>query len=226
MEDEFDAHREAVDPAKAFDDLRAEVSVMRRTVETLPDLWKGHQAPDYSPDLGRLTKALGIIASHVNAMEQHPAFGLTPESHRLEMAKAGEALMLDASRKLAQATQEAARGRDQIASLIGTARRQDEQRRWVMYTGGVALVLGILLSPIIAAILPFGLDSRVAALILLQDRWHAGEALMQAADPNKWHWALDVLSLGETNQKALAACRTEAVKTKREQRCVITVPAQ
>jgi hypothetical protein len=36
---------------------------------------------------------------------------------------------------------------------------------------------------------------------------------MQAANPIKWDRALDVLSLGETNLKALAACRTEAVKT-------------
>lgn len=226
MEEEFNLHQDAADPAQAFDDLRAEVSVLRRAVEALPAAWKANQAPDYSPDLGRLTKGLTIIASHVDAMERHPAFGLTPESHRLEMAKAGEALMLDASRKLTQATQDAQRGRDQLANVIGIARRQDQQRRWLLYTGIGAVVLGIVLSPLITAILPFGLNSRVAAFILLQDRWHAGQTLMRAEDPNKWDWALGVLSIGEANKKALTACRTEAAKAKREQRCTITVPSQ
>jgi len=226
MEDEFDAHRETVDPAKAFDDLRAEVSVLRRAIEALPGAWKDNQPPNYSPDLGRLAQNIVLLATHLDAIKQHPAFALTPESHRLEMAKAGEGLMLEASRKLAAATQEAERGRDQIASLIGTARRQDKQRRWLMYTGGVALVVGIVFSPILAAMLPFGLNSRVAAFIMLEDRWNAGEDLMQAANPAAWKSALDDLSLGETNQKALTACRTEAAKTKRDQRCVISVPAQ
>ena len=38
MEDEAD-HHGAADPAQAFEDLRAEVSVLRRALEALPGAW-------------------------------------------------------------------------------------------------------------------------------------------------------------------------------------------
>jgi hypothetical protein len=43
-----------------------------------------------------------------------------------------------------------------------------------------------LLSPIVAGVLPFGLNTRVAALIMREDRWEAGSELMQAVNPHGW----------------------------------------
>jgi hypothetical protein len=40
----------------------------------------------------------------------------------------------------------------------------------------VPLFLGFLLAPFIARALPFGLDGRVAALIMHGDRWHVPKA--------------------------------------------------
>ena len=42
------------DPAVAFDDLRAEVSVLRTAVEALPAALRDHRPPDYVPDLAVL----------------------------------------------------------------------------------------------------------------------------------------------------------------------------
>ena len=35
------------DPAQAFEDLRAEVSVLRKAIEVLPDVLERNRAPDY-----------------------------------------------------------------------------------------------------------------------------------------------------------------------------------
>ena len=57
----MDAHE--VDPAeKAFNDLAAEVAVLRRTVDALPDAWKAAAPPDYTPTLTAVRQQLGAVA--------------------------------------------------------------------------------------------------------------------------------------------------------------------
>ena len=151
---------------------------------------------------------------------------MTPEQHRQAIAQAGSGLMREAAQKLDRATQDAERERQQLAGLIGTARRQDEQRTWLIYAALVAFAVGLLVSPFVAGALPFGLDGRIAALIMKADRWDAGEALMQAGSPDRWQSAVNAWNLVRANQKEIAACSEAAAKTKKDQRCTITVPVR
>jgi hypothetical protein len=69
MEDTPEEHYPSADPAQAFEDLRAEVSVMRRAMEALPGAWEENQPPDYSyysPDLGRIAKGLAVVAGQLD----------------------------------------------------------------------------------------------------------------------------------------------------------------
>ena len=226
MEDMPEEHFPSADPAQAFEDLRAEVSVMRRAVEALPGAWEENQPPDYSPDLGRLAKGLAVVAAHLDAINKHPALTMTPEQHRQAIALAGNGLMREAAQKLDRATQDAERERQQLANLIGTARRQDEQRTWLVYAALAAFAVGLLVSPFVAGALPFGLDGRIAALIMKADRWDAGEALMQAGSLDGWQSAVNAWNLVRANQKEIAACSEAAAKTEKDQRCTITVPVR
>jgi hypothetical protein len=225
MEDEAD-HQGAADPAQAFEDLRAEVSELRRALEALPGAWEESRPPDYTPSLGTIAKGLAAVDSRLAGIEKHPALRLTPEQHQQAVAQAGNMLMREAAQKLDRAAQDAERERHQLASLIGTVRKQDEQRNWLLWTGLGALVVGLLVSPFVAGVLPFGGDSAVAALIMKADRWNAGIVLMQAASPDGWRGVADASNLVRVNQEALATCREAAVKAKKEQRCTITVLAQ
>ena len=226
MEDTPEEYFPSADPAQAFEDLRAEVSVMRRAVEALPGAWEENQPPDYSPDLGRIAKGLAVVAVQLDAINKHPALTMTQEQHRQAVAPAGNGLMRKAAQKLDRATQDAERERQQLAGLIGTARRQDEQRTWLIYAALVAFAVGLLVSPFVAGALPFGLDGRIAALIMKADRWDAGEALMQAGSPDGWQSAVNAWKLVRANQKEIAACSEAAAKTKKDQRCTITVPVR
>ena len=134
--------------------------------------------------------------------------------------------MREAAQKLDRAAQDAERERARLASLIGTVRTQDRQLRVLCWAGGIALAVGLLVSPFVAGVLPFGLNTRVAALVMQGDRWNAGAALMQAGNPDSWRGVIDAANLVKVNREALTACREAAAKTKTEQRCTITVPAQ
>jgi hypothetical protein len=225
MEDEAD-HHGAADPAQAFEDLRAEVSELRRAVEALPGAWEDSRPPDYTPSLGTIAQGLAAVENQLAGIEKHPVLRLTPEQHQQVVAQAGNVLMREAVQKLDRATQDAERERHQLAGLIGTVRTQDEQRNWLLLAAAWALVVGLLVSPFVAGVLPFGGNSAVAALIMKTDRWNAGIALMQAGSPDGWRGVADASDLVRVNQEALAACREAAAKAKKEQRCTITVPAQ
>ena len=53
------------DATRAFEDLRAEVSVMRRAVGALGPALKENRAPDYSLTLGQIAKTQAAIRSAV-----------------------------------------------------------------------------------------------------------------------------------------------------------------
>ncbi|MDB5392937.1 MAG: hypothetical protein JWM91_443 [Rhodospirillales bacterium] len=79
---------------------------------------------------------------------------------------------------------------------------------------------------IVAGVLALGLNTRVAALVMQNDRWDAGAALMQAGNPDGWRGVIDAANLVRANRDALSACREAAARTKTEQRYTITVPVK
>lgn len=230
MEGMSEGRGETNDPAQAFEDLRAEVLVMRRAVETLPGAWAENQPPDYSPDLGRVVKGLNAVAARLDDINKHPALTMRPEQYRQAITQAGEGLVREAVGKFDQAVKDVGRERQQLADLIGAARRQEEQREWLWWTGGlaavVALVIGLVASPYLAGRFFWGSwQTGVAATVMNTDPWDAGVALMQAGNQNEWNDAVNAWNLVRANQKEIAKCSEDAAKTRVDQRCTITVPA-
>ena len=81
-------------------------------------------------DPGRIAKGLAVVAVQLDAINKHPALTMTPEQHRQAIAQAGSGLMREAAQQLDRATQDAERERQQLAGLIGTARRQNALNAW------------------------------------------------------------------------------------------------
>lgn len=211
------------DPAQAFEDLRAEVSVLRRAIEGLPAAIRENRPPDYSQDLAVLGKGLDEIGQQLETVLASPALNLTPEQQGQGIARAGSALAREAAQRLDRATQETERERARLSGLIGQALTQDRQFRLLCWTGGVAFAVGLLVSPILASVLPFGLNARVAALVMHEDRWTAGGALMRAANPAGWDRVVADALLVDENREALDACRAAAVESGKTQRCTLTL---
>ena len=120
------------DPARAFEDLRAEVSVMRRAVEALPGILMESlppAPPDYRSDVGKVAQVLAAVVGRLDMIEKHPALRLTPEQHRQAIAREGNELMRDAAGKFQAATLEQNRARGELAGMIGTMRGRRDQVR-------------------------------------------------------------------------------------------------
>jgi hypothetical protein len=210
---------------QAFDNLRAEVAGMRRALQGLAETLRQLSPVDYTETLGAMAKRLEILGSTMAAIEQHPAIRTTPAQYHQAIAGAGEGLMQKSVRELDSAKAAAVGERRELAAMIGTMRGQWQQWKWLGWTGGGAFILGLLISPAFARVLPFGWGGHVAALIMNADRWGAGTALMQAGNPAAWRGLMDDFNLVKSNQAALAACRDAAAKTKKEQHCGVIVPA-
>ncbi|SRR6266404_91868 len=210
---------------QAFDNLRAEVAGMRRALQGLAETLRQLSPVDYTETLGAMAKRLEILGSTMAAIEQHPAIRTTPTQYNQAIAAAGEGLMLKSVRELDSAKAAAVAERRELAAMIGTMRGQWKQRKWLGWTGIGAFILGLLISPVFARVLPFGWDGHVAAFIMNGDRWGAGTALMKAGNPEAWRGLMNDFNLVKSNQEALAACHEAAAKTKKEQHCSVIVPA-
>ena len=123
--------------------------------------------------------------------------------------------MREAVNQLDQARRESERTIQALAQIIGSARTQDRQFKWVAATAAAALIVGLILSPFLALLLPFGLDGRMAATIMGADRWNAGAALMAAQSPEAWRDLESAAEILAPNKAALAACRDTAAKAKK-----------
>ena len=213
------------DAARAFEDLRAEVSVLRRSVELLPEEWEANQPPDYTESLGQITQGLSKVVSRLQVIEQHPALKSTPAQYQAAILAAGRDLMSQGVGRLDRASDALEREQRNLAGVIGTVRGRRKQWEWLAITAAAALTVGLVLSPFAAGLLPFGWDAAVAAAIMHADRWNVGQALMKSTNPNGWAKLAAEVNLVEPNHDALTACREAAERTKKEQHCTIVVPA-
>jgi hypothetical protein len=212
---------------RAFEALRAEVAGMRRALERLPETIKKLAPIDYTETLGAIAKNLEIVGSFMTAIEQHPVIRMGGAQYERMLAGAGEGLVHKSARALDQAAADAVKERRELtaelSAIIGSARTQDKQIKGLMWTGGIALLFGVLASPIFAHLLPFGWDGRVAAIVMNADRWTAGSTLMQAENPEAWRGLMDDFNLVKSNRDVVGGCLAAAAKTKKEQHCSIVV---
>ncbi len=225
-------------PERAFEELKREVSavwaevvVTRRALEALPDAWAENRPPDYAPELGRISKGMAAIAHHLVAIEKHPALEMTPQQYAARIENAGLSATREAERAYQKASIEASGTKRDLAEMIGHMRGKKAQRDEVLFWAGLAgagmLMFGLMVSPYLARILPFGWDRSVAAIVMgKRDPWDAGTALMQESNPQETAqlaaaWRL--LIGDQANAKAVADCQDQAAKTHKPQDCRITV---
>jgi hypothetical protein len=174
----------------------------------------------------QITQAVNAVIDGLEAIEAHPAVRMTPDQFGQAIARTGRELMNEVAQKYDRARQDAERERHQLAGMIGTMRGQDKQLRVLCWTGGIVLVVGLILSPFIASVLPFGLNTRVAALVMNNDRWDAGWLLLDAADPAGRQDAAAGFNLVQANRAALANCQRAAVNEGKDQQCTVIVRGQ
>ena len=216
------------DATRAFEDLRAEVVVLRRAVEALGPALKANRAPDYSLTLGQITTTQAAIGAHLETMENHPALQLTPAAFGEQVERA----VAEASRQVLHDAEGAARAiswaNQEAQAIIGSARTREAQNWRLLEVAALGVAAGLILFPLLGfplvRNLPFGsLPDMLATAALGEDGWSAGTGLMSRADPAQWRAINESLLRSEAASDELKACYEAAKKTGKEQRCNVAV---
>ena len=156
------------DPAaRAFEDLRAELSLLRRAVERLTaERTELPDAPDYSETLGVISRNLSGTAQKVDALVRSPALSLTPETLNRQIVEAGVAGRSEDRRAIAAARQAI----EEIATKMGRQLDShvvaDEQRRRVRRVARARLAAGLA-----AGMRCYGQSSPVAIVRAMPASW-------------------------------------------------------
>jgi hypothetical protein len=211
------------DPAQAFKDLGAEVSVLRKAVEALPAAIRENRPPDYSQDLGVIGKGLDEIGSQLETIQKSPALRMTPEQQGAAIAQSGRSMIIEAADALRRATQSLDTERSNLSYLIGTARTKQDQRFTLIMAAAFGLIVGLGIFLPLARMMPFGLNNVIAARVVGGEEWDAGIALLNDANADRWAQIAADTNLLEANRDKVTACQKEAATAKKDQRCIITV---
>jgi len=214
--------------ARAFESLRAEVSLMRRAIERLAaERAEDGHAPDYSETLGVISQNLSATAQRVDALVKSPALSLTPEETSRQIGAAS----FDARREDHRLFVAARQGLDEVAARLGrqlhshTEAGEQRRRLWQVAVAGLAagMVLWVIISGPIARALPPGwlVPERMAARSLRMPMWEGGQRLMRAGDAQAFAGVLAGNRLETANRETLVACRKQAAKAGKPVRCTI-----
>jgi uncharacterized membrane protein len=221
------------DATRAFDDLRAEVAVLRRAVEALGPALKENRSPDYSLSLGQIAKTQAAIGTRLEAIEAHPALRMTPAAFGEQLERAVTKASREARREAEDLVQGISIVSRDVQAMLGSARTREVQNWRLLEAGTIGLVAGLILFPLLgfplARNLPFAsLPDTLAASAMGEDPWRAGMTMMSRADPQKWDAIVNGWRRAEAAGDELKGCYEAARKSAKEQHCsvVIKVPAQ
>lgn len=204
---------------EAFEALRAEVTQLRAGVESLSAKFQGQDPTDYAP-------TLGAIAMSLEAIEGHPALQADPETYARQLR---EATVLSTKQRQEDLETAVKRG-----LIVGEYRSRKHHKELVIGAVLVAVagafIWATVSGPIARRLYPsWNMPERMAAATLGLDRWDAGAKLMAGDSPQAWarevkgSQFLKDVQLELANQETLDRCRAAASKTRKEQRCTVTL---
>ena len=221
------------DATRAFEDLRAEMTLVRRAVERLTaERTELPDGPDYSETLGVISHNLSAIGQRVDALVNSPALALTPEKLNRQIVEAGVAGRSEDRRAIAAARQTI----EEIATKLGRQLESHvmagEQKRRERRISLIALVAGAVLWAVLAGPIVRAMPASwfwpewMAARTLRMPMWEGGQRLMKAGNAEALAGVLTANRLMAANQEALDACHKQATKAKKTVHCVIKVEAE
>jgi hypothetical protein len=222
---------EADEATKAFEALRksidrrntattAELKTIRKGVEALFDQIEALQAkPDFAADLAQLKQIGVVVAKRLEALEASPA--LKQGINAFE--RAGTDLVKTSALAFDQKAQRFDYAASALERITKNINDRHTYRRYVAIAGGAGIIVGAMLLLFLPRLLPFDVDSHVAAAVMGKSRWDAGAAIMLVTNPQGWKAAMANAQLGVDNAESLARCRQVALRTWQTQKCTVKV---
>ena len=117
----------------------------------------------------------------------------------------------------------------EIGNRLASARRGDEQNRWLMWSAIGGVVVGMMLWAVFAGIVARAVPAswqwpeKMAARSLDLPMWEGGQHLMRASAPDAFANIAAGDRIVTANRQALEACRKRADKAREAVRCTIKI---
>ncbi|MGH7118294.1 MAG: DUF6118 family protein, partial [Acetobacteraceae bacterium] len=184
---------------------------------------------DYTPTLTKFDEGQRELAQKVSALSAHPALAMRPADYERAVLESGQTIMSKATVEVQEAARRMKEATTACTQMIGTVRTQDRQFKWIAWSAGVALIVGLVVSPwLIGGFFPAAARISVAAFLMGPDRWADGTQLLADAQPQLWQEYEQMHAWGVKNRDAfdaLKACEAEAAKLHKDQRCTVEIVA-
>lgn len=132
-------------------------------------------------------------------------------------------------RTIAEARAALEKATTRLDGMVGSARRGDEQNRWLARAAIGGVVLGIFLWAVfaggVARAAPEGWlwPERMAARTLRLDQWTASRRLAATSQPETWNAMVAGSMIVKENRKAIDGCRKAATKAGNPVRCTVSI---
>ncbi|MBL9067118.1 MAG: hypothetical protein JNN10_12565 [Sphingopyxis sp.] len=133
----------ATDAAKAFEELRREISLQRTAIEGLTAAKE--KLPDYLPTLRDIASRLGEMEKQIESINAKPAMRLTPQTITVEIREAIMSYRADDAKSIGEARDTLARMLGRVEGMIKQRRSSAEQDLWVTWAATGGLLFGALL---------------------------------------------------------------------------------
>ncbi|WP_299071057.1 hypothetical protein [Accumulibacter sp.] len=141
----------ADDAAKAFEELRREISLQRSAIEGLTAA--KDKLPDYAPTLRDIDSRLGQMKTLIESINEKPAMRLTPQTITVEIHEALMRYRADDTKSIGEAREAMARAIGRVEGMIKQCRSTDEQEWWVTWAATGGLLSGLFLALMGVAVL-------------------------------------------------------------------------
>ena len=219
--------------AEAFEEVRGEVALLRRAIERLAaERAELPEQPDYSETLGRIANATVAAAQRLDALSKAAEDGIAPRYVADRIIAASSGARAEDQRTIAAARQGLEDATRALHGLVASARRSDEQNRWLAWSAIGGVVLGMLLWAVFAGFVARAVPEswlwpeRMAARTLRLDTWTASRRLAAVSQPETWNKMVAGGIVVQNNREAIDRCRRAASKASEPVKCTVKIAAE
>jgi len=193
--------------AQAFDDLRAEVSVLRKSVERLPEDWRDAMPPDTSLDLGQVKRTISVIEQRLGEIEGRSVLRMSPAEFRVGIERVVSDRLEGTLSGISVVEKELAAESEALRSALPQLRDSVRQKRLLGILFGVGLLVGVVAPVALLACMPVWVRQDLAMHSLPGTGTYVGAGIMQRADPTFWQDMLNRYNFIDRHRDEIDLCK-------------------
>lgn len=219
---------------EAFARVEGELALLRRAVERMAvERTEVPEQHDYSETLAGMVQKIDATLQRADALVKAAKDGASLRHVVDRIVAVGADARAEDRRTISTAAAELKDATRALQSVTASARRGNEQNRWVMWTAIGGIVAGMVLWAAFAGFVARGVPAswqwpeKMATRTLDLPMWEAGRHLLIMDSPESWNALADGWNIVQGNRKAIEGCRKTAAKAKEAVRCTVSIaPAE